>query len=336
MTATVTKPVSPEPNPSLRRPIVALDAGNRTTQWIDPKGTVQTVPSVIKSLESWEEAEPCDRSVLVELIEVIEGEQRFKERFLLGAEAQSQKGIPAFEQNKCELAKHLLYAALEPMPGQNTVIVDCLRVALPDARNLENVALLQALEGVHEFIRNGQRTYASIRKVEPVDETRAAYRYARAYGLFKNPTKYINGILDLGGGTGIGRLYSPSGGLNRGADVIVPGTFALAQKINATLLPVTGESQELSLIMDAITDGTYSIGTTGIKFAHVFPRCRDAWLEEIRGRLRTAWNGFMSELGEVLIVGGSAPLAKPIEEATKNRFRIAPDPQTLSIKGMML
>lgn len=332
MTATLTEHVTKEPNPALRRPIVAADFGNRTTQWLDPKNRVRTIPSVIKKLESWEEAEPCEESVLVE---TFDNDGIVTERFILGAEAQIQKGVPAFEQNKCELAKQLLYAALEPMPGQNTVIIDCLRIALPDARNDENVELLKQLEGVHEFMRNFERIYASVRRVEPVDETRPAYKYARENGLFKS-TKNVNGILDLGGGTALGRLYSPSGSLNRQADVNVPGTFALAQKINAALLPATGQSQDLSLIMDAIADGSYVIGTSGISFANIFEKCRDSWLEEIRGKLRTAWGSYFCDIGEVLIIGGSAPLAKPIEESTKGRFRIAPSPQTISIKGMVL
>jgi len=288
MTAIMTEHVTTEAKRAIRRPIVALDAGNRSTQWIDPLLNVRTIPSVIKTLEPWEEAEPDENSVLVETIEVVDGEQRYSERFILGAEAQIQKGTPAYEVNKCELAKRLVYAALEPMPGQNTVIVECLRVALPDARNKDNVALLQQLEGVHEFERNGERIYASIRQVQPMDETRSAYRFARANGLFKSP-KSVNGILDLGGGTGIGRLYSGSGTLQRQADVVLPGTYALAQRINAALMHVTSESQSLSLIMDAIADGSFTIGTTGRGFAGIFPKCRDAWLEDIRGKLRTAW-----------------------------------------------
>lgn len=332
MTAALTQSVTNEPNPALRRPIAALDAGNRTTQWVDPKGQVKLIPSVYKKLESWEEAQFDEESVLVELID-----QDFNsaERFILGAEAQIQKGIPAFQVNKIELAKHLIYAALEPMPGENTVIIDCLRVALPDARSQTNLALLQELATTYEFIRNGQRIYASVRKVEPVDETRPAYHYARENGLFRS-LKNVNGILDLGGGTAIGRLYSPSGSLNRLADVNVPGTFALAQKINAQLLPVTGASQDLSLIMDAIQNGTFVIGTSGVSFADIFEKCRESWIEEIRGTLRTAWGSYFAEIGEVLIVGGSAPLAKPIQDATKGRFKVAPNPQTISIKGMLL
>jgi len=291
-----------------------------------------TIPSVIKKLELWEEAEFDEESVFVE---VRDSDGNTTERFVIGAEAQSQKGTPAFEVNKVELAKHFIYATLEPSAAQSTVVIECLRIALPDARNLENVALLKELEGVYEFIRNGKHIVASVRNVEPVDETRPAYRYAKENGLFQSP-KSLNGILDLGGGTGIGRLYSPSGSLNRQADVIVPGTYALAEKIDAALLPTTGFSQDLGLIMDAIENGTFTIGTSGIAFADLFEKCRNTWLEDIRGKLRTKWGQYFSEIGEVLIIGGSAPLAAPIQESTNGRFKVAANPQTMSIKGMIL
>lgn len=291
-----------------------------------------TIPSVIKKLEPWEEAEFDEESVFVE---VRDSDGNTTERFVIGAEAQSQKGTPAFEVNKVELAKHFIYATLEPSAAQTTVVIECLRIALPDARNLENVALLKELEGVYEFIRNGKHIVASVRNVEPVDETRPAYRYAKENGLFQSP-KSLNGILDLGGGTGIGRLYSPSGSLNRQADVIVPGTYALAEKIDAALLPTTGFSQDLGLIMDAIENGTFTIGTSGIGFADLFEKCRNTWLEDIRGKLRTKWGQYFSEIGEVLIIGGSAPLAALIQESTNGRFKVAANPQTINIKGMLL
>jgi hypothetical protein len=58
MTSTLTKHVTPTPTPAIKRPIAAGDFGNRTTQWIDHKNIVRTIPSCIKILEDWEEAQP--------------------------------------------------------------------------------------------------------------------------------------------------------------------------------------------------------------------------------------------------------------------------------------
>jgi hypothetical protein len=205
MTANMTQNVTNPPMPAIKRPIAALDAGNRTTQWISPQNTVKTIPSCIKMLEDWEEAQPDSKSVL---IEVLNNSGDITERFIIGEEAQRQKGVSAFTGNKCEMARRLVYAALEPLPGTNTVIFDYLRVALPDARNSENVGLLKTLADTYFFRRNGETVHASVREVEPVDETRPAYRFAVANNLFKS-IKQVNGIVDLGGKTGICRLYPP-------------------------------------------------------------------------------------------------------------------------------
>lgn len=332
MTETLTQEVTNAPIPPYKRPIGALDAGNRTTQWIDPKNIVRSIPSCIKMLEDWEEAEPDSRSIL---IEVLRNDGSITERFIIGAEAQRQKGECAFSYDKIQMAQRLVYAALEPHAGTNTLICDRLRIALPDARNTENTALLKGLAQTYYFRRNGETIHASIREVECVDETRSAYRYAISNKLFKS-VRQTNGVLDLGGGTGIGRLYSPSGSLMRQADVIVAGTYDLAKRIDSALMPVTGQSQELSLIMDAIADGSYKVGVSGPDFRHLFEKCRDAWLEGIRARVRLAWSRYFPEVGEVLIIGGSAPLAQPIEESTKGRFKVASDAQNISIKGMVL
>ena len=332
MTTTLTSYVTQGLENDFKRPIAALDAGNRTTQWIDPRGNVRTIPSFVKILEAWEDAEPCENSVLVELFDK---HGHSETRFIIGAEAQVLKGKPAFEFDKVELAKYLMFAALEPNVGQNTLIIESLQIALPDSRHKENVKQLTKLANTYEFTRNGERVYSTIRNTQPVDETKPAYRYARASGLFKSP-KSINGILDLGGGTAIARLYSPSGSVIRELDVNIPGTFDLARRINAALMSTTGQTQDLSLIMDAIKDNSFVIGTSGIGFAHLFEKCRDGWIEEIRAKLRVTWGHKFAEIGEVLIIGGSAPLATPIEQATGGRFRVAPNSQEISIRGMVL
>ena len=214
-------------------------------------------------------------------------------------------------------------------------------VALPDSRKKDAVAHIREIEGTRDFRRNGIDIVATVRKVVPVDETRPAYRYAIAKGLFNYPKK-INGILDLGGGTGIGRLYAPNGTMDRSADVILPGTFQLAAKIAAALTPQLGYSPKLPLIMDGIADGSYELGTTQTNFKPIFQKCRADWINDIRARLKTAWINQLNSLAEVLIIGGSAPLAQPLTEATKGRFKVAHHPQIpqfpqlISLYGMAM
>ncbi len=218
-------------------PVLALDAGNRFIKWLPAGGTPRCIPSFVKLLESWEDARSDKRSVIIEA---------YAQRYAIGQVAQDLGGKPTFQHDKCELAPLLCLAAIEPIAGER-IIIDKLVVALPDSRKTDAIAAVKGCEGLKRFSRNGQAIDVLIKQVEPIDETRAAYRFALQQGVFRYAR--TNGILDLGGGTGIGRLYTLNGTLIRQADVIVPGTYALASTIAAALLPQLGYSPDLSLML---------------------------------------------------------------------------------------
>ncbi|MBD1903783.1 ParM/StbA family protein [Trichocoleus sp. DQ-A3] len=317
------------PNVLLRKKVV-LDGGNRYLKFFDPLNRVRVIPSNIKQLESWEDAQPDEKSVVVGFEE---------QRYAIGQVAIELGGQPVFEGNKCDLAWLLALVAIEPNPGQSSVLIETMVVALPDSRNQQAIAAIKRIEGIKEFSRNGIDLVANVKKVEPVDECFPAYKFAKTKGLFRAPNK-INGILDLGGGTGIGRLFTSNGTLIRGADVILPGTFKLAAHIAAALTPQLGHSANLGLIMDAIENGSFCYGSTEINFEPIYQKSREQWISEIRSKLKIAWTTQISDLGEVLIIGGSATLAQPLVEATKQRFKVAFHPsvpnfsQLISVYGM--
>lgn len=312
-------------NGGLIRPHVVFDGGNRSIQWIDPDGCTHCIPSFIKRLDpTWEDAEPGDKSVVIQV-----GDKHF----VIGQAAKDLGGAAVFAGDKVAIARHLALVALLPNRGQAAVRIERLLVALPNSRNTDDVAKLKALGGTHEFTRNGQDIVATVRKVVPIDETRAAYQYAMKRDVFRSK-RQLNGVLDLGGGTSIARLYGTSGTVMREADVQLPGTFDLARKVAARLTRQLGESPSLTLIMDGIAAGDFMLGTTGHCFRDAFDISRDEWLNSIKAELKTRWNQWLPSLGEVLIIGGSAPLAQPLEVSSKGRFKIAANPQTISIIGM--
>ncbi|MBD2123961.1 ParM/StbA family protein [Trichocoleus sp. FACHB-262] len=302
----------------LKRPVVVFDGGNRTLQWIDPANKPRTIPAFIKQIDpTWEEATPDEHSVVI---------SSGNEHFCLGAVARDMKGTPVFQDNKCELAKKLVLAAIEPNLGSTAVTIGRLVIALPNSRNKADVSELKKIEGTHQFTRNGQRITAVVHEVKPIDETQAAYKYAMKREIFRS-RRNSNGVLDLGGGTGIARLYSAGGSLIREADAVLPGTYDLARRIAARINSQLSTSPDLSQIMDGIERGDFELGTSGFCFQEAFNKAREDWLADIRAELRTRWNQWTSEIGEVLIIGGSACLAEPLEETTKGRFKIARHPQ---------
>lgn len=298
----------------LKRAIVVFDGGNRTLKWIDPDNRPRIIPAFIKHFEpGFDDPDPDDHSVVI---------SSGDDHFCLGAVARDMRGTPVFQDNKCELAKKLVLAAIEPHSGSSAVVIQRLVIALPNSRNQADVAELKKIEGTHQFTRNGHRITAAIHEVKPIDETQSAYNFAMKRDLYRSK-RQLNGVLDLGGGTGIGRLYSVGGSLIREADAILPGTYDLARRISARITPQLTNSPDLSQIMDGIERQDFTLGTSGFQFQKQFELCREQWLSDIRAELRSRWNQWMSEIGEILIIGGSASLAEPLEEATKGRFKVA-------------
>ena len=174
-----------------------------------------------------------------------------------------------------------------------------------------------------------------MRGVEVQPETLGAFKWVLSQKLFRYAR--INGILDLGGKTGIGQLYTKNGTLIRDSRVIVGGTYHLAQLVAQHPKLIRQDmSPELSLIMDAIADDSLTYGTTGISFADRFPSYVSQWLDDIRNKVKLSWAKWLPELGEVIIVGGSATLAKSLEEQTAGRFKmVKQQPQFCNVLGML-
>jgi hypothetical protein len=305
------------------KPIVVIDPGNRFVKWLDGQ-TPCVIPGYTKQLSDWEDAEPDPQSYVVS----VNGH-----RYAIGKLAQDLGGKPAFEEGKAELAHILVLPALAHPDGLPQR-VEKLIIPTPDVRN-QSVTKLKEIESTIEFSLNGVNQVVTVHQVKPIDECLSSFRLAKAKQLWKFPSQ-INGIIDFGGGTAIARLFSPNGVLIREADVVLPGTFSLARKISAALLPTLGNSANLGLLMDAIASNTLTYGTTGIDFSTHFQKEREKWVNEIRNELKISWHQYLPSIGEILLIGGSAPLAEPLVKSSKGRFKIAPQPQLFGLYGLAL
>lgn len=329
------------------RPLVVLDGGNRFVNWLDASGNCRLIPAIVKELEEWEDGGFDSDSVLIEL-----GDRRW----VIGAIAQQLGGKPVFMGEKADLAWLLVAAVLEPVNNNGVVGVEKLRLLCTD-RNApkfkEAANYIESLAWLGEdrrFIRNGKSvSVASIRSVELVDECVPAWRYASKHGWWSYPNT-LNGVLDVGGGDTTGRLITSSGIVERTSQVIAPGTKRLASLIAAAIQKHFQHTPDEGVIMDAIAKGTYSIqvgslnGMSNFDFKPQFDRCVQIWIDEIKAVVKERWQSNQTtwnSIGEVLIVGGSAPLLKPIEVATGGRFKIAKHDaianfsQSINVFGML-
>jgi hypothetical protein len=307
---------------------VFANPGNRYLEFIDVSGVMVRIPNVIRDFDTSYEDAPAPSADTV----IIARQGR---TYAVGAVAKRMKGRSAFDKGKLALLGDSIFAALEAIPHQSVLRVEELMIAVPDVRNPDAIAAGKALEGTHEYTRNGQSIIGTVAKVVLIEEATAAYNYALANHLFQWPDS-INGVIDFGGGTSSGRLYDQEGLVLRDAALILPGTNALAQAIQARLLKELGASPELSLIMDGIESGTYQLGRNGANFTTHFTVCRDQWLDDIRSRAVSQWTPYKDDIGEVILVGGSANLAQSLEVRTAGRFKIADNPQDVTILGMVI
>jgi hypothetical protein len=319
------------PQNSQVRPCVVFDGGNRFIKWIDPENNVKIIPSCIKEVSEyqWKRLRPDPETVLLE----VDGK-----RYVVGKLAQDLGGEPTFQKDKCELAEILALVAIEPNPGSNTVHISKLAIALPNSLNDEDVAAVKRLENyplTKEFKRNGQHICYTVANVEPLDETLPAFLYAQSQGFFSFPD-VKNAVWDIGGGTAITRIYLPNGTLIHDAEVILPGTKALAQQVAVEVKEAFNLdfSPNLADIMDAIQRGDFIYGTDRLDFSHIYQSACEKWVESARAEIHSKWVNHLPQLGEVLVVGGSASLAAPICEASGDRFKIAPEPQLFNIIAM--
>jgi hypothetical protein len=284
------------------------------------------LPNVIRDFDpTWEDVpDPSPDTVII---------NRGGRIYAIGQIAKLMHGKSAFDKGKLAMLGDSIFAALEPNYCQSILRVENLSIAVPDTRSPEAIAAGKALVGTHEYTRNGVALIATIAKVTLIEETTAAYRYAMANNLYQWK-KSVNGVIDFGGGTCSGRLYSADGLMLREASITLPGTNAMAQAIQARLLKITGYSANLGQIMDGIEDGSYRLGFAGDTFVSHFASCRDSWLDNIRSNAVAQWKPYQNDLAEVLLVGGSALLATSFEERTKGRYKVAANPQDLTILGM--
>ncbi len=307
---------------------ILVNPGNRYLEYVSADGQMVRLPNVIRDFDaSWEDVpSPSTDTAIIE---------RDGRIYAIGQAAKTMHGKAAFDKGKLGMMFDSIFAALEPSYGQSILRVENLKIAVPDTRNLEAIAESKKLQGTFEYTRNGQALIATIARVTLVEEATAAYNYGIENGLYQW-SDAINGVIDFGGGTSSGRLYTSDGLMLREASITLPGTNQLAQSIQARLLKETGTSADLSAIMDGIESGSYQIGRNGASFVTHFASTRDLWLDDIRSKASAQWSQYLDDLGEVLLVGGSASLAADLEERSEKRFKIAPNPQNITILGMGL
>lgn len=278
------------PHRAVTRPQLVVDPANRFTKWVDCQ-TGQSIPSYVKELAGWEEGGSDANSYEIGF----DGR-----RYLVGHLAQLMGGAPAFESGKVDLARLLILPALASDSPQR---IERLVIPTPDSRNQATIAKLKKLETTIKFSVNDHDCLTTILSVSSIDESRGAFDLALGRGMWRYPQN-PNGIIDIGGGTAIARLFAPGGPLLWDADIVLLGTSHLAHRLAAAILPKVGSTADAGSLMDSIASNDFRYGNTEIDFSREFVAVRDAWTADIRAKLKANWAKYLPSLGELLIIGG--------------------------------
>jgi len=307
---------------------VSLDAGNGFLKLVRNNQT-QKIRSCIFELPSYQD-EPENLGTNSIYLEY--GDRRL----LVGELALGMGGIPTYQVQKATITEMLLMAAIAPVQGSNLPVeINNLRLCLPDKREKQNAELLNALVGTRSYTRNGLPLTLIINSVTLVEEGTAAFKYAKTQSLFQYPDK-LNAIADFGTGDTSLKLFAPNGDNLRNAQIRLDGVFGLAKAIASYLLPKLGKSPDLILIMNGIASQNFKYGATDFTFKTEFDICHKAWLESLKSKIKESWGQYFPQLGEILLVGGSAPLATGLSSSPNSRFKMAKNHQFINALGMTL
>ncbi|MEO1145576.1 MAG: hypothetical protein AAFY26_08260 [Cyanobacteria bacterium J06638_22] len=252
------------------------------------------------------------------------GAQSFK----VGAIAGLLTAKPTFSGDKWAKAKEFLFAGLAALGIEENAHIKELRCSVPDDQDLAQRTPFELLANTaHQFKINGHEYTVQIDAVQIAAEGKFAWLQACRDGLLMYP-QYLNGVLDLGGGTAIARLIAPDGTIARDFEkVLQGGTSQLAAQIAAECSLTGVEGQ----IMDAIADGTFCVHA--INFKNIYDALLPEWVEGIRAEMNKAWKPIQDQYAQILIVGGSAPIFAPFVDGNP-RYVVAPNPQFYGLEAM--
>jgi hypothetical protein len=259
-----------------------------------------------------------------------------KRTYVMGKNAQSRRECKnTFTESKIDQIKYFLFGSLTP---RSEVYIKELRIATPLLSG-DGKAKLQNLVGTHEFTCNGIDCLLTIESVIAVPESVGAYWYGVQHGLYRDLERN-NGVLDIGGLNTQMRLFDVEGNSLDCSFQTDFGTVDLANRITSHPLIIKQLTTELSpdVVMDAIESRRYTVDL--IDFRPVFGQCLTEWIDANRKVIGLKLSG-VKNIGEVMIIGGSAPLWESYEKQTNGRFFIPEsteanpiNPQLIALLGM--
>ena len=262
----------------------------------------------------------------------------------VGSKARSLNGARAATSftDKAELAVRFAMVALCPdKSGATSIEIENLHTSLPVNGEFDDVLvqrIKEALEGTHVFLRNGKKIEATVGNVQVSPEGYGSYLTVANHHPELLAESGYTGILDLGGKTANLVLVDPDGDYIPDATYSFEtgGTYSLALAISNEyrLKHSCRGALDLNLFMDAIASQSLIYGAKR-SFAGEYEYCLKAWFDGILGEIESRWQTYLSQIGKILVTGGSAALVDPFLADSEGLMSIVPNFQTASCQGLI-
>lgn len=315
---------------------VSFDLGNRTNAITSDGKKIYCFPSVLKRLSSRQDIDYSSDDFRVGQSFIVEIGS-FK--YAVGSIAQDLLGKPTFGFEKWGLVKQFLFASIAALGQGKTLRIKELRCSIPDDQDPAQTSPFTGLSGkTHQFKVNGQDYTVHIGSVRLSPEGHFAAYKALKSGLLKYPG-FQNCVVDLGGGTAIGRVFMISNGqlrILRDYEIVLEmGTSTLASTIASELGMNSVEGKILDAIAASVIHNNPKLLTVhSTSFEGMLPQLEHEWCSGIRAEIRTKWKPIMPNIAQVLVIGGSAPLFQRNLSGGETRYVFAPDPQFYNLQAM--
>lgn len=312
----------------VKKNILSIDPGNSYLKICFPDGSLKMTPNYLLAFDPTEhEIKPTDDSAVV----LVDGKH-----WLVGAEAKQQGGSALNHLGKCDHI-HIVVAAVLSMLETTTAIVTELRIVVADNRlpkwkeakeRLLKLKDFQAMRTVGTSKEYAMTSYKPrIDDVRFTSEGQPPWFWMTANNLWNTALNAdVHGVLDVGCGETTGKLITKSGtpiyGTEKSKAMNDPGMISLANSCAAKIkiagnLDVTPDAYAVLAAIErgcklpeSTKGGRFNYTDRGslVSFDDIFDNAHAKWMARTVNKMLDTFQSSGEHVGQILIVGGGAPL----------------------------
>jgi Actin like proteins N terminal domain len=284
--------------------LLSIDAGNFEIKACWGKEPI-AIRSIFKKLPS--SANLPRHNDLSPVIEMTNGD-----RYAMGQYASEMQGSQAMATARKE--QYALLSVLSCLTPD--LCTNPIRLVFSHFQpEIEKSNLIDQLQGVHRFKRNGKPFSVDIEEVEIIPEGMGSWWAAKSRGLL--PDSGLTLLVDVGGGSYLARVIDQSGyevapsvTSAKGGTVALAGSIASDARLVQALYQRGVRSVKTAPIMEGFADESCRYAQTGVSFRDWMHEHVDSWFDSIIDEISTAYENYNDRITRILFTGGASNIVK--------------------------